>query len=225
MLENVKDFFIRLHRWTAGWLVAGLVLFVVLAVVFTCIFARKRVEKICVAVCGFGLLLIGIALCGARLGGATIGAVVLTALSVVVLFFALCLGGWACGVVKQTRSEKRKTDKERSLETLKEKLEKKPSSPLKPFSLPPRVGETARETLSPLLALPKEETEGDGQDFYGREHACHLISLLRTAPLTSADAREVDLAERTVLAERGVDCAEASSALSTLVRLVARYGV
>ena len=91
--------------------------------------------------------------------------------------------------------------------------------------MPPRVGETARETLSPLLALPKEETEDDGQDFYGREHARHLISLLRTAPLTSADAREVDLAERTVLTERGVDCAKASSALSTLVRLVARYGV
>ena len=226
MLESIKNVVVRVYAAAGAWLIVGFTVGAVVGVTLACIFARSQAGKISAAVCGLSMLLTSVILCAARLSGVSAGVVVLTALSVASLLFALWLGGWACGEVKCLTKEKRSKNKKVTLDALREKLEKPiVEKPLKPFVMPARVGERAREPLSPLLAVPKEEEGDDEKDSFGREHAKRLIALLRSAPLSPADAREVDFAERTVLGAREEDCAAVSCALSTLVRLVARYGV
>ncbi len=226
MLDRIKDFAVRIYAAAGGWLVLGFSVGAIVGVTLACIFAGRRAGKISAAICGLCMLFTSVTLCSAQLSGVTTGVVTLTALLVASLLFALWLVGWACGGMRRLIKKRRCQNKKVTLDALRKKLEKPlAEKPLKPFVLPARVGERAKEALSPLCALPKELEEDEEKDSFGREHAKHLISLLRAAPLTAADAREVDFAERTVLETTGEDCAVVSSALSTLVRLVARYGV
>lgn len=226
MLESIKEFAVRAWMAAGGWLIIAFTAGAAVGVALACVFAGRRAGKISAAVCGLSMLLSSVTLCAAQLSGATTGAVTLMALLVASLLFALWVAGWTCGEIKRCIKKRRCKNKKVTLDALRKKLEKPlAEKPLKPFVMPACVGERAKEALSPLFALPKELEEDENQDAFGREHAKHLISLLRAAPLTAADAREVDFAERTVLGAGGEDCAAVSSALSTLVRLVARYGV
>ena len=225
MLESIKKFAVRAIVATDGWLVAVPTGIAVVVTAVCLIFVKKRARAVG-ATCLLCAATSGLFLCAARLAGADKGAVMLAAWSVAALLFALWLGAWGLDGLAVAQENRRKTQKLRRTEELEKKLEKPPLPPLAPFA--PKMGERTRKTQNPLMALPSDADEPQpAPPFFeeGKEHAQHLIELLRAAPLSPADSREVDFAERTIRCGGDGDYRALGQAYNGLIRLVARYGV